>query len=68
VVIVPAVAGFREVCGKSEVTVTGFVKIFIDSYNQYTKVLTAWVLGQAAPGDSASTEGLPMRSARLKQP
>ena len=66
VVIVPAVSGFHETCGKSYVTVTGFVKILIEDYNECSKVLTAWVLGQVAPGDFTGTSGLPMRSVRLK--
>ncbi len=66
VVTLPAVAGFYEAHGRSYVTVTGFVKLLIESYNEDTKVLTGWILGQVAPGDFTSTEGLALRSARLR--
>lgn len=66
VAVVPMVSGFYEACGKSYVTVTGFVKIFIQNYNESTKVLTAWTLGQAGPSGFTGTEALAQRSARLK--
>ena len=66
VVVVPMVSGFHETCGRSTVTVTGFVKVFIESYNDSTKVLSAWVLGQAGPAGFTGTEVLAQRSARLK--
>lgn len=67
VMVVPMVAGFQETCGKSEVTVTGFVKFFIEDYDAGTKVLTARVLGEAGPvADLSGTQLLAQRSARLK--
>lgn len=67
VVVVPMVAGFQEACGKSTVTITGFIKVFIEDYNHSTKVLSAWVLGQASgPPGYTGTEALSLRSARLK--
>lgn len=67
VVVIPTVAGFFESNGRSYVTVTGFLRFFIDGYDSNTKLLTGWCLGQAAPGDYTSTEGLTMRSVRLKR-
>ena len=66
VVVVPMVAGFQQTCGKSEVTVTGFVKFFIEGYDPCTKIITARFLGQAGPANFAGTELLAQRSARLK--
>ncbi|MGE5580280.1 MAG: pilus assembly protein TadG-related protein [Bacillota bacterium] len=67
IAVVPMVSGFEEASGKSTVVVTGFLKIFIESYDENTKVLTAWVLGKAAgPSGFTGTQALALRSARLK--
>jgi len=67
VAVVPMVSGFEESSGKSTVTVIGFLKIYIESYDENTKVLTAWVLGKAAgPSGFTGTQALALRSARLK--
>lgn len=67
VIVIPAVAGFFDSNGRSYVTVTGFVKFFIEGYDDQTKVLTGWPLGQVAASNYQSTEGLAMRSVRLKR-
>lgn len=67
VAVVPMVSGFEDSCGKSTVTVIGFLKIFIESYDPHSKVLSAWVLGKAAgPSGFTGTQALALRSARLK--
>lgn len=55
VVVAPKIAGFEEACGRSYVTVVGFVKLFIEDYNQSTKVLTAWCLGEVSPDEENLT-------------
>jgi hypothetical protein len=67
VIVIPIVAGFFESNGRSYVTVTGFVKFFVEAYDDHTKVLTGWSLGQTTAGNYQGTEGIAMRSVRLQK-
>ena len=64
VVVVPVVGGFFEANGRSYVTVTGFIKFFIENYDDHTKVLTGWALGKVT-SNYGGAEGLVSRSVRL---
>ena len=63
VVMIPVITGFFEQCGRGRVTVSGFVKFFIEGYDQGTKILTGWCLGEVGARDT--TGSLEIRGVRL---
>ena len=46
VVILPMVSGLHQAHGKDVVTIIGFLRFFIESYDPNSKVLTGWCLGE----------------------
>lgn len=57
VVVLPMVSGLHEAHGKDVVTIIGFLRFFIESYNSHTKVLTAWCLGEVTADEINGTAG-----------
>ncbi len=51
VVVIPIVDNFFEQSGKGYVTVKGFAKFFIESYDPDTKVMTGWFLQEVSPSE-----------------
>ncbi|MGI6643481.1 MAG: pilus assembly protein TadG-related protein [Bacillota bacterium] len=58
VVVIPTVSDFYEASGRSYVTVTGFVKFFIDAYDSKGRVLKGWCLGPVSENEANSVTGI----------